>query len=99
MFFYLSNVTEGGETVFAGEDTSGNTKRLAVTPKWGKLILWANMKDEWRVAKPAAVHAAAPVRKGRKYSGTIWIHASGFRVPELYAGRECHSRQELFAGL
>ena len=92
MFFYLSDVEEGGETAFAGPDPSGRTKRLAVKPERGKMILWANMQDNWRKSDHTAVHTAAPVRKGRKIAGTIWIHASGFRIPELYAGRDCHSR-------
>jgi len=92
MFFYLSDVTEGGETAFAGPDATGMTRRLAVTPRKGKMILWANMKDDWRVSEPAAVHSAIPVRKGQKIAATLWIHSSGFRIPELYAGRQCHAR-------
>jgi hypothetical protein len=92
MFHYLSDVEEGGETAFAGPDATGRTKRLTVTPKKGKVIVWANMKPHWRFNEPAAVHSALPVRKGRKLAGTLWIHASGFRVPELYAGRACHPR-------
>jgi hypothetical protein len=90
MFYYLSDVEDGGQTAFAGQDSTGRTQRLAVTPKKGKVILWANMKSNWRFNEPSAVHSALPVRKGRKLAGTLWIHASGFRVPELYAGRECH---------
>ena len=92
MFYYLSDVEEGGETAFAGPDSTGRTKRLAVSPKKGKAIIWANMKDHWRFNEPAAVHSAIRVRKGRKLAGTLWIHASGFRIPELYAGRDCNPR-------
>jgi len=92
MFHYLSDVEEGGETAFAGPDSTGKTKRLAVKPKRGKVILWANMKDNWRFNEPAAVHSAIPVRRGRKLAATLWIHASGFRVPELYAGLDCNPR-------
>lgn len=92
MFYYLSDVEEGGETAFAGPDSTGQTKRLAVTPKKGKAILWANMQEDWRFSEPAAVHSAIKVRKGRKLAGTIWIHASGFRVPELYSAAECNPR-------
>jgi hypothetical protein len=92
MFHYLSDVEEGGETAFAGPDASGQTKRLAVKPRKGKMILWANMKDDWSFSETSAVHSAVPVRKGRKLAGTLWIHASGFRVPELYSGRDCNPR-------
>ncbi|CAJ1932067.1 unnamed protein product [Cylindrotheca closterium] len=92
MFHYLSDVEEGGETAFAGPDSTGQTKRLFVKPKKGKVILWANMKDDWSFSEHSAVHSALPVRRGRKLAGTLWIHASGFRVPELYAGIECNPR-------
>jgi prolyl 4-hydroxylase len=92
MFYYLSDVEKGGETAFAGPDVTGRTKRLVVTPKKGKVILWANMKEDWRFHEPAAMHSALPVLEGRKLAGTLWIHASGFRIPELYAGRECNPR-------
>jgi hypothetical protein len=48
------------------------------------------VKSNWRVIEPAAVHSGLPVKRGRKLTGTLWIHALGFRVPELYAGRDCH---------
>ena len=96
MFHYLSDVEEGGETAFAGPDATGRTKRLAVKPRKGKVILWANMKENWRFSEQAAVHSAMPVRKGRKLAGTIWIHASGFRIPELYAGKDCNPRYQYF---
>jgi prolyl 4-hydroxylase len=92
MFYYLSDVEEGGETAFAGPDPSGRSPRLKVKPQKGKVILWANMKDDWRSNEPAGVHSAQPVQKGEKLAATLWIHASGFRIPELYAGRDCHPR-------
>lgn len=99
-FMYLSDVEEGGQTAFAGSDPSGTSRvasasrRLAVTPSKGKAILWANMKDEWRRAEPAAAHTALPVRRGVKWAATLWVHAAGFRIPELYAGRACHPRMQ-----
>lgn len=95
MFHYLSDVEEGGETAFAGPDPTGRTQRLAVSPKKGQVLLWANMQSGWRYSDPAAVHSALPVRKGRKLAGTLWIHASGFRIPELYAGPDCNIIEQL----
>jgi hypothetical protein len=92
IFFLIDSFYIVGETAFAGPDSSGQTKRLAVTPKKGKVIVWANMKSNWRFSEHSAVHSAIPVRKGRKLAGTLWIHASGFRVPELYAGKNCNAR-------
>lgn len=97
-FMYLSDVEEGGETAFAGPNratmskVAEATRRLAVRPKKGKAIMWANMKEEWRHAQPAAAHTAMPVRRGVKWAATLWVHAAGFRIPELYAGRDCHAR-------
>jgi len=70
------------------------SRRLAVTPRKGKAILWANMKDEWHSAELAAAHTALPVRRGVKWAATIWVHAHGFRIPEIYAGRACHARMQ-----
>jgi prolyl 4-hydroxylase len=120
MFFYLSDVEEGGHTGFMGakashaaavgasaapfETKSAASKvaappsrteaeaALMVRPEKGKAILWANMQEDWRKAEPAAVHKAFPVRKGVKWAATLWVHAAGFRIPELYAGRQCASR-------
>uniref|UniRef100_A0A7S0Q056 Fe2OG dioxygenase domain-containing protein n=1 Tax=Coccolithus braarudii TaxID=221442 RepID=A0A7S0Q056_9EUKA len=98
-FMYLSDVEEGGQTAFSGADlsrasrmASGVGGRLMATPRKGKAILWANMQSNWRVAEPAAVHTALPVREGVKWAATIWVHASGFRIPEIYAGSECRAR-------
>ena len=99
-FMYLSNVDEGGETGFMGTragaskvaPTPAEEAKLKVRPEKGKAILWANMRDEWRTAEPAAVHRAFPVRRGVKWASTLWVHAAGFRIPELYAGLACAPR-------
>ena len=62
---------------------------LKMTPRKGKAILWANVQEDWRSFEPAAMHRAFPVRSGIKWASTLWIHAAGFRIPELYAGPAC----------
>ena len=66
---------------------------LKVKPVKGKAILWANMRgDDWHESEPGSSHTALPVLRGIKWAATIWVHASGFRIPEQYAGRECSIR-------
>ena len=103
VFFYLSTVEEGGETAFAGgpHDSKIADSRFAgkkqvpsvlVKPRKGTAIMWANMKDSWQESEPASSHTALPVRVGIKWAATLWVHAHGFRIPELHAGRECSVR-------
>ena len=93
IFFYLSDVEDGGQTAFAGKptDRDGSTAKVMVTPTKGKAVLWANMGSDWQLQEPAALHTALPVRAGVKWAASIFVHAAGFRVPEIYAGRECRS--------
>ena len=103
VFFYLSTVEEGGETAFAGgahdskiDDSRFAGQRLSprvmVTPIKGKALMWANMKEDWHESEPASSHKAMPVTRGVKWAATLWVHAHGFRIPELYGGRECSVR-------
>ena len=104
MFFYLSDVEEGGETAFAG--TRHDSKiadsrfagkpapRVLVRPQKGKAILWANMKDAWHEGELASSHTAMPVERGTKWAMTLWVHSHGFRIPELHAGPECWARPQ-----
>ena len=102
-FFYLSTVEEGGETAFAGSahGTKINDSRFAgkrlqpqvmVKPEKGKVIVWANMQDDWHESEAASSHMALPVRQGIKWAATLWVHAHGFRIPEIYSGATCRVR-------
>jgi prolyl 4-hydroxylase len=78
MFLYLSDVEEGGQTAFPNLG-------IAVTPKIGKALLWANVKDE----NPSQIdhrttHEARPVIRGTKYAANSWIHMHNFRQPNLW---------------
>jgi len=95
MFFYLNDVDEGGETTFMGPHNHGEAygaRGVVVRPQKGKAILWANMQDDWRRQDVKAVHRSLPVTRGVKWASTLWVHSSGFRIPELYAGRACSGR-------
>lgn len=94
-FLYMSDVEEGGETHFMGPRVKGaidGATGFVVRPRKAKAILWANMKEDWRVADFEAVHRSLVVKRGVKWATTIWVHSSGFRIPELYAGRTCAGR-------
>lgn len=103
VFFYLSTVDEGGETAFLGgpHDSKIVDSRFAgkkiqpavlVKPVKGKAIMWANMQADWQESEPSSSHTALPVRKGIKWAATLWVHAAGFRVPEIHAGPTCSVR-------
>ena len=113
VFFYLSDVEEGGETAFAGGphdskivDSRFSGKRkapsLLVKPVKGKAIMWANMQSDWHESEPASSHTALPVRSGIKWAATLWVHATF--IPELYAGEivpcgQYYSTKELWSML
>lgn len=101
VMFYLTDYEEGGETAFAGgpSDSKVDDPRFAgekmrphllIKPEKGKALVWANMKDNWFDSEPGALHTGLPVIRGVKWAATLWVHPSGYRIPELHAGRQCH---------
>jgi hypothetical protein len=78
-FLYLSDVEEGGETVFP-------ELNISITPKLGKAILWANTLSSNPAAKDTRmVHEARAVAKGVKYAANIWVHLLEWERPSLWA--------------
>ena len=102
VLMYLSDVEEGGETVFpnteapAGRDVSqfsdcGNLGR-AVKPHRGDALLFWSMKTGGEL-DPGSSHAGCPVIKGEKWTATKWMHVAPVRDPSaeqrvFYEGRE-----------
>jgi prolyl 4-hydroxylase len=85
VFWYLSTVEEGGETVFprfhgrrekSMEDCSAGLK---VRPESGKVIIFYNMKFDGSV-DPKSLHGACPVKDGVKWAANKWI----WNEPMLY---------------
>jgi prolyl 4-hydroxylase len=69
--FYLNDDFEGGETEFP-------TKKLKITPRIGRLLMWSNVTPNDEV-DPESLHAGLPVTKGVKYIAVIWIRESKFK--------------------
>lgn len=77
-FLYLSDVEEGGETVF----TNLNIK---VKPKRGRALIWPSVMDSDPESQdPRTHHAAAAVIKGKKYAANAWIHLYDFAKSNLW---------------
>ncbi|KAK2408763.1 putative prolyl 4-hydroxylase [Trifolium repens] len=89
MLMYLSNVEEGGETVFPA--AKGNIssvpwwnelsdcakKGLSIKPKMGDALLFWSMKPDG-TPDPSSLHGACPVIKGDKWSCTKWMRVYEF---------------------
>ena len=61
---YLSDVDEGGDTIFTKMD-------IHVKPKLGRILVWNNQTDEGRV-NPQSMHWGSPIVRGHKYILTKW---------------------------
>ena len=78
-FVYLSDVEAGGETDFP-------ELGLKIAPKKGSAVLWTNVPDDdFDGQESQTMHAALPVKKGRKYAANAWIHLKDYRFVNLWA--------------
>ncbi|RDX67483.1 putative prolyl 4-hydroxylase 10 [Mucuna pruriens] len=90
MLMYLSDVEEGGETVFP--DAKGNIssvpwwnelsdcgkKGLSIKPKMGDALLFWSMKPD-ATLDPSSLHGGCPVIKGNKWSCTKWMRVHEYK--------------------
>mmetsp|Transcript_2735 Transcript_2735/g.3990 ORF Transcript_2735/g.3990 Transcript_2735/m.3990 type:complete len:280 (+) Transcript_2735:322-1161(+) len=73
IYFYLSDVEEGGGTRFTRLDKT-------VTPKRGRAIIWPSvMNDNPFENDKRTDHEALPVSKGQKFGCNAWLHQSDFK--------------------
>ena len=78
VFWYLSDVESGGETVFprfngGRERTSADCETgLKVRPKLGKSIIFYSLKADG-TGDPASLHGACPVHEGVKWAANKWV--------------------------
>ncbi|XP_020232882.1 probable prolyl 4-hydroxylase 10 [Cajanus cajan] len=91
MLMYLSDVEEGGETVFP--DAKGNfssvpwwnelsecgKKGLSIKPKMGDALLFWSVKPD-ATLDPSSLHGGCPVIKGNKWSCTKWMRVNEYKI-------------------
>ncbi|KAF8012704.1 hypothetical protein BT93_I0765 [Corymbia citriodora subsp. variegata] len=91
VLMYLSDVEEGGETVFpAAKGTLSPVPwwnrlpgcgkgGLSIKPKMGDALLFWNVKPDGASDK-SSLHGGCPVIKGNKWSCTKWLRAHEYKI-------------------
>ncbi|VFQ70146.1 unnamed protein product [Cuscuta campestris] len=91
LLMYLSDVEEGGETVFPSakgnfsslpgwNEMSECAKRgLSVKPKMGDALLFWSMRPD-ATLDPLSLQGGCPVIRGNKWSSTKWMHVGEYSV-------------------
>lgn len=79
VFWYLSNVEEGGETIFPRAGGAPPPMSMAncdvglkVKPSRGKVIIFYSLKADGSL-DPMSLHGACPVKKGIKWAANKWV--------------------------
>lgn len=91
VLMYLSNVEQGGETIFPNSEAKlsqakdANTsecakKGYAVKPMKGDALLFFSLHPD-ATTDSNSLHGSCPVIEGEKWSATKWIHVRSFDRP------------------
>jgi prolyl 4-hydroxylase len=68
---YLNHDFTGGETEFPN-------KRIKITPRQGRLLIWRNMNEDGTL-DPESFHAGLPVKTETKYIAIVWVRENKFK--------------------
>lgn len=91
VLMYLSDVEEGGETVFPSAKGNFSTVQywnelsecgkggLSARPKMGDALLFWSMKPD-ATLDPSSLHAGCPVIRGDKWSATKWMRVDEYQT-------------------
>uniref|UniRef100_A0A6M2ENM9 procollagen-proline 4-dioxygenase n=1 Tax=Populus davidiana TaxID=266767 RepID=A0A6M2ENM9_9ROSI len=91
VLMYLSDVEEGGETVFPSAEgnisavpwwnelSECGKEGLSVKPKMGDALLFWSMNPDGS-PDPSSLHGGCPVIRGNKWSSTKWMRVNEYKV-------------------
>ncbi|GMP30442.1 hypothetical protein CsSME_00005108 [Camellia sinensis var. sinensis] len=104
VLMYLSDVNNGGETIFP--DSEGKDTQLkedywsdcakngyAVKPHKGDALLFFSLHLD-ATTDPLSLHGSCPVIEGEKWSATKWIHVRSFERIVKHANGNCVDENE-----
>jgi len=90
MLLYLTDVEEGGETVFPSSEVPAGAaargfspcgqKGVATKPKAGDALLFWSLKTDG-TQDAHSLHAGCPVLRGDKWSATKWMRVGRYNAP------------------